>query len=68
MDRIKVESSNVVSVGYLQGVLEVEFKNKIIYQYNNVPENIFILILKADSKGSFLKSHVQNRFWSIKIR
>lgn len=68
MERIKVKSSNIASIGYLLGILEVEFKDKSIYQYRNVPESIFIRMLNAYSKGKFLKQYVENRFRYKKIR
>ena len=43
MKRQQVESSNLSSIGYdsEDQILEVEFKHGGIYQYFEVPENIF---------------------------
>lgn len=68
MERIKVTSSNVNSVGYSNGVLEVEFKNNSIYQYKNVIEFLFVQLLRASSKGKFLKQHIENRYVPKKIK
>lgn len=68
MERIKVTSSNVFSIGYLLGILEVEFKDKSIYQYINVPESLYVRLLNASSKGRFLKEHIKNRYRFIKIK
>jgi hypothetical protein len=67
MERIKVTSSNVNSIGYSNGVLEVEFKDKSIYQYKNVPEFLFVQLLRASSKGKFLKQHIENSYETKKI-
>ncbi len=68
MKREKVTSSNVYSVGYSNGVLEVEFKDKSIYQYKNVPEFLFVQLLRANSKGRFLKEYIEKRYNYRKIQ
>lgn len=62
--RIRVKSSNIHSVGYdkLHKVLQVEFLNGSIYQFYDVPENIYKNILKADSKGKYFNCNVSGRF------
>jgi hypothetical protein len=61
MERIAVDSSNVVSVGYDEGTLEVEF-NSGIYCYYDVPEYIFEELMASDSKGSYLHRNVKNSY------
>jgi hypothetical protein len=61
MERIAVDSSNVVSVGFDEGTLEVEF-NSGIYCYYDVPEHIFEELLASDSKGSYLHRNVKNSY------
>lgn len=61
MERIAVDSSNVVSVGYDEGTLEVEF-NSGIYCYYDVPEHIFEELMASDSKGSYLHRNVKSSF------
>jgi len=68
MNRIKVSSSKINSVGYSEGVLEVEFKNNSIYQYINVPEFLFAQLLRASSKGRFLKYNIENRYKPNRIK
>ncbi len=50
-----VKSSNIKSVGYDKdnNMLQIEFRNGYIYEYYNVPEEIFIDLLDAESKGRF---------------
>jgi len=52
MNRIPVDSSNIISIGYEPGLLEVEFKNGV-YQYPGVPEELGGALMAADSKGKF---------------
>lgn len=62
MERQKVESSNLESVGYQAPsmILEIEFKNGGIYQYFNVPESIFIDLMNASSHGSYFHANIRN--------
>lgn len=70
MDRQAVESSNVVSVGYdsTLGVLEVEFRNGGIYQYEEVAPETFSSLMEAESVGSFLcKNIIKEKYRVIKV-
>ena len=46
MERQSVSSSNLRSIGYdhSSSTLEVEFNNGSIYQYFDVPENVYCLL------------------------
>ena len=54
MRRIFVSSSRVVSIGYEDGIIEVEFKDGAIYQYYGTDEGIFNEFLHSSSKGAFI--------------
>lgn len=62
--RETVASSNVRSVGYdgPSQTLEVEFQNGSVYQYYNVPENIYNEFMKAPSKGVFLNTYIRTQY------
>ena len=62
MLRQKVESSNLVSVGYdpASRVLEVEFKGGSIYQYSDCPASLFKSLQDAESKGSFFSKNIKS--------
>ena len=47
MERISVSSSNIASVGWEDGILEVEFTNGGVYQYQGVPEDIYAGLMAA---------------------
>ena len=55
MERISISSSNLVSVGYDfdSQTLEVEFKGGTVYQYFNVPENVYDNLMSASSHGDY---------------
>jgi hypothetical protein len=61
MERITVDSSNLVSVGYDEesSILEVEF-NSGSYQYFGVPAYVFEELMNSDSKGSYLHRNIKN--------
>jgi hypothetical protein len=61
MIRTPVQSSNVRSVGWEAGVLEVEFKGGV-YRYVGVPREIFDALLASNSKGQFINEHVKGVF------
>lgn len=61
MERSPVSSSNVESVGYEKDseTLEVEFKNGTLYQYFDVPQQIFDGLISADSVGGYLAQNIK---------
>jgi hypothetical protein len=61
MLRTPVTSSNLASVGYdpTNRVLEIEFLSGSIYQYFNVPENIYSGLMQAGSHGSYFDAFVK---------
>lgn len=62
--RTQVASSNIASVGYDKDkmTLEVEFHNGTIYQYFEVPEKVYIELLKAPSHGAYYYNEVKDKF------
>ena len=70
MNRIPVDSSNLKSIGYDadEQVLEVEFKNSVIWQYRIVPLNIWLELESAPSKGKYFMTQIRDRFASTGYR
>lgn len=62
MDRMLVQSSNVAEVGYDADTmtLEVLFKNGSLYQYFDVPQQVYEELLHAESVGRFLSAQIKN--------
>jgi len=62
MQRTRVSSSNIASVGYdpESQVLEVEFHGGGVYRYSSVPARVYDAFLRAPSKGSYFHSHVKD--------
>jgi len=68
MERQKVVSSNIESVGYNESgkVLEVKFTNGKVYQYFDVPKAIHEGLMKSESKGRYFKSNVRSGTFQYK--
>ena len=63
----KVNSSNVEAVGYTNNNLLVKFKNGTMYQYSNVPQDLYESLLKAPSVGSFMNEKIKGWFDYVKV-
>ena len=62
MQRQVINSSSIKSAGYLDGTLEVEFKQGLIYQYYGVPEEYWINLMVSESAGSYLAKNIKSEF------
>jgi len=70
IERIKVESSNVESIGYDEDskTLIVEFKSGSTYSYNGVPSIVYKKMLESESKGKFLNNNIKPVFLATKLK
>lgn len=68
MKRIKVESSQIISVGYdyQACILEIEFKTGV-YQYRNVPWDKVLKLLFTESVGGFFMKNIKNVYEYEKV-
>jgi hypothetical protein len=64
MDRLLVNSSNLITVGYdaAEQTLEVEFQSGKIYQYYKVPEDVYQELMAASSKGHFFHDNILKQY------
>lgn len=67
--RIPVASSNIASVGYdaKKKILEIEFHHGAIYQYFDVPEEVYGELMKAGSLGSYFIYNIKNEYKNEQI-
>ena len=70
MIRQRVLSSNLKSVGYddTENILEIEFKSGSIYQYFDVPREIYDELMRAQSKGKYFWRWIRDEFEYEKIK
>lgn len=61
MRRQPVNSSNLYSVGYEpeMSVLEIEFRGGRIYQYSNVPAQVYKGLMNAGSHGQYFHQRIK---------
>lgn len=64
MKRESVQSSNIVSVGYdaASSTMEIEFKDGRIYQYFDVPAQVYQDLVSAASVGTYFHQNVRGQF------
>jgi len=69
MERNPVNSSNISSIGYDADsyTLEVEFHSGAVYQYFDVPLNVYQGIMEAGSKGQYLAQHIKGYYRYVKV-
>lgn len=69
MERTPVDSSNITSIGYDENsnTLEVEFHSGAIYQYFDVPFNVYQGVMDASSKGQYFAQHIKGYFRFVKV-
>lgn len=61
MNRQKVDSSDLASVGYdpQAQTLEVEFNHGEVYQYYNVPKSVYDGLMNASSHGQYFDRNIK---------
>lgn len=64
MEMVPVVSSNIASAGYdpVSQTLLIEFRSGPVYQYEEVPEEVFQNLLTAPSIGKFFVVNIRNKF------
>jgi hypothetical protein len=64
MKRVSVQSSNLSSVGYDPNtmILEIEFHDRRIYQFSEVPASCFSGLMNAPSLGKFFARHIKGNY------
>ncbi|SHL96335.1 KTSC domain-containing protein [Hymenobacter psychrotolerans] len=70
MERARVRSSNISSIGYEVNsqTLEVEFQSGSVYQYSRVPESIYEALMDARSHGAYFNDHVRDNYSTLQVR
>ena len=64
MKREPVESSNLASVGYDADnkILEIEFNHGGVYQYFDVPLDVYDELMSADSHGKYFVHNIKDEY------
>ena len=69
MDRQAIESTSIRSIGYepINSILEVEFKNGGIYQYFNVPPDVYEELMNTESHGIYFHENIKEIYQYAKV-
>jgi KTSC domain len=69
MRRRAVSSSAISSVGYdrKEQVLELEFSSGGVYDYYEVPPEVYAELMAAESKGRFIAEQIRGQYRSEKL-
>jgi KTSC domain len=69
MRRKSVSSSSVTSVGYDSETrtLEIEFNSGSVYEYNEVPPEIYQGLMEAPSKGRYFANEIRGQYPSTRL-
>lgn len=61
MERQTISSSNLASIGYdaENEILEIEFNHGGVYQYFDVPENVYEELMSARSHGQYFDRNIK---------
>lgn len=69
MRRQPVTSTNVSEIGYdeVSRVLEIAFVSGAVYQYFDVPRQVFDALMQAPSVGQYLNNNVKGYYRYARI-
>jgi len=64
MHREFVQSSMIISFGYEANTstLEIEFNSRAVWQYYDVPENVYYDMRNSDSFGKFFHANIKGQY------
>jgi KTSC domain len=70
MLRQVVDSSELRSVGYKMesAVFEAEFRSGEVYDYFDVPAQVVVKLLEAESIGRYFNAHIRSQYRFKKVR
>ena len=63
---VEVQSSNVVSIGYENNNLYVNYKSGT-YKYENVDQSVYESLLNSESKGRFMNEHIKPKYTYYRV-
>ena len=69
MKRTYVMSTDIKSIGYEESdrLLEIEFLDSSVYQYQNVPKIAHLALMTAQAKGLHFHTNIKDVYPCVKI-
>jgi hypothetical protein len=70
MDRTKVDSNTLLSIGYEPDLelLELEFEGGDIYNYHKVQPYLYLGLMNSNSKDAYFNKYIRDKYEVEKIR
>lgn len=64
-----VRSSMISAIGYSidRQILRVEFKNKAIYEYSDVPHETYLSLMSSGSAGKYFHANIKNSYQAFRV-
>lgn len=59
MNRVYVQSTDIRSIGYENGILEIEFLKGGVYQYPNVPREAYLYMISHAHPGTYFHRYIK---------
>ncbi len=69
MKTTAVDSTMIRTVGYdaERQLLQIEFQNRSLYQYLDVPEAVYAELLQSPSKGTCFNQRIRAQFDFVRV-
>ena len=69
MNRLAVESTTLLTIAYDadRQVLQIEFRDRAIYNYLDVPGDVYQNLVDAPSIGGYFNRSIRGRFVYVRI-
>jgi hypothetical protein len=70
IQREPVESTALAAVGYSKRLhaLEIEFRDGLIYRYEEVPAFVYRELLAAESKARFYNKNIRGKYHCVRVK
>jgi hypothetical protein len=70
MKTTAVDSTTLRTVGYdaERRLLQLEFQNRSLYQYFDVPEVVYEELMQAPSKGTYFNQCIRSKFEVVRLK
>jgi ATP-dependent DNA helicase RecG len=70
MKMISVVSTTLRTVGYdaQRQLLQIEFHNRSLYQYFEVPQAVYEELMQASSKGAYFNRSIRSHFDYVLVK
>lgn len=79
MELIPVVSSNIKAIGFQENVmmehaenphnvLRIQFFSDAVFDYLNVPKEVFISMMNDNSKGTFWHRKIKGKYVELKVK